>query len=95
MDGDRFFDASKIVRKELVPELFSRHFLRIVELGKTVQFIKLYFNEEELLLFHQFLDIDQEFSQLFSLLQPHTPPQRYFDTNRPKKSSRTISKRCQ
>jgi hypothetical protein len=92
MEGDRFFEVSKVVHRELVPSFFANHYQRIVELGKTVQFIKLYFNEQDLLLFHTYLDIDQEFQALncyFGSMPRALPPTLKGTTRKP-----TISSRC-
>ena len=45
-------------------------------------------------MFHQFLDIDNEFSQIFRLLKSTSPHQNFFDLSRQKKNARTISQRC-
>ena len=73
MDGDRFFDVSKMVNRQLVPDMFAPSYRRIVELGKTVQFIRLYFREESLMLFHKFLNVDEEFKPIGRILDPHGP----------------------
>ena len=42
MNGDRFFEINKMVDRQLIPDIFAKNFKRVIELGKTVQFIKLY-----------------------------------------------------
>lgn len=37
------FDIKRIVKREYIPTIFSKNYNKIIELGKTIQFIKLYF----------------------------------------------------
>ena len=54
LDGDRFFELGKMIQRHLIPELFSRNFIRIAELGKTVQFIKMYFTKVSIFSYFKF-----------------------------------------
>jgi hypothetical protein len=90
LNGERFFKLSKIVHQEMIPFLLNSHYKQIIELGKTVQFIKFYLSEGDLLLFSQFMDADSEFSEIEHFLTgsplPKRPP--------PKTINSTISSRC-
>lgn len=52
------------VAEERVPRLLKGSYRQMVELGRTVQFIKLYFGEEERLAFRQYLNIEVELDPL-------------------------------
>lgn len=90
LNGERFFKITKIVYPELIPSFLEPHYKQLIELGKTVQFIKFYLSEEDLLFFFKFLATDQEFTPLFQFIS--TPP----STSKPQSKTKfTISGRCQ
>jgi hypothetical protein len=47
-----------------VPELFGQNYKKIIELGKTIHFIKLYFGPEEKEEYRIFMNIEGEFQVL-------------------------------
>jgi len=59
VEEERLFDLKNLVRDEWIPLLLKRSYKKLIELGKTIQFIKLYFGEEEKQGFKLYMDVDR------------------------------------
>lgn len=68
IDEEKIFDLNKITRKQSIPELFKNTYKKVIELGKTIQFIKLYFGPQEKENYKKYLDVEGIFNPLFTFL---------------------------
>lgn len=68
LDQEKIFDLKKITKKESIPQLFGQNYKKVIELGKTIQFIKLYFKPEERQSYRNYMNIEGQFSALFEYL---------------------------
>lgn len=66
LQQEKIFDVRRITRREAVPEVLRTIYERVVQLGKTIQFIRLYFGPEDKQKYRIFMNISQEFQSLYA-----------------------------
>ena len=72
-EQDKLFNMRELIKKEMVPELFRECHTRMAELGKTIQFIKLYFSPEEKHQYSIFMNLEEEFAPIVAFIHSLAP----------------------